>query len=484
MAPVGDSGSATLGGRLVFGGVATGLDTNALVQQLIAVEARPLLRFQQEKADTERTQGLYRDLNTKLLALRDAARDIDNRTSTLSSASVDEELLEFSSTSSDPGVITATTTGDAVPGTYEIKVAQLARAGREFSTGQADASTDLGFGGETLTIDFGGATPITVDIAAGTSLNQLRDAINADPDNGGNVQASVLFDGTDHHLIIAGTETGETNDIAVTTTGGMAGFIDAAIEQPARDAIIEVLGFEVRRPGNEIDDALEGVTLKLRGTSANLPDPLGDPVDFSGVPATELEIGTDVEGIAEKLQAFADAYNDVRDFIGRHSAFDAENVEAGPFSGDSTVRFVDGLLPTTLVQGFSFTAGGAFQSLGEIGVEIDAEGRLSVDSSRLESALTQDVQSVKRILGGDAAAGEDGAATALARALEPVTRSGDGLLASRDDGFDARLESLETRIDQFTRFLERREESLVRRFTALETLVSSLQTQAGFLSRI
>lgn len=481
---VGDAGSTTLGGRLVFGGVASGLDTNALVRTLMAVEARPLVRLQGQKQEAERDQQLYRDLNSKLLTLRNAARDLDNRTSTLSGGSVEEELLEFETTSSNQEVVTATATGDAVPGSYEVKVAQLARVGREFSTGQAARDSDLGLGGETLTVSYGGDADITVDLTAGMTLDGLRDAINADPDNQGNVQASVLYDGTDYHLVIAGTESGVDHDITVTESAGMAGFIDATAEQAAQDAIIEVLGFEVRRPSNQIDDALDGVTLNLRGLSADVPDPLGDPVDFSGVGVTEIEVNTDVEGVAEKLESFAKAYNDVRDFISEHSAFDAENVEAGPFAGDSTIRFVDGLIQNQLVQGFEFTDGGTFQSLAEIGVSLDTQGRLSVDRAKLEEALVSDVQSVKRVLGGDVAEDEDGVATALARALEPLTRSGDGLLATRIDGFDDRIESLDTRMDQLARFLEQREESLIRRFTSLETLMSQLQSQAGFLSAI
>lgn len=396
---VGSSGT-TLGGRLTFGGVATGLDTNALIQTLLAVEARPLLRMENDLEDAKAAQKKYQELNTKLLELRNKARSLDNRNSTLGAASVDEELLEFSASSTNTNVLDVSATGDAVPGSYDVAVGQLASVGREFSTGQATQDTALGFGaGESLTIDYGGTDDIVVNVGTGSTLLSIRDAINNNANNGGNVQASVLYDGTDYHLIIAGSETGAANDLTVTESAGLAGFIDPLAKTAAQDSIIQVLGFTIQRPGNEITDVLEGVTLNLRGVSEGAL-----PTDFSNASFTEIEIETDVTAIGEKLREFATIYNEARDLIEDNSGFDPETRKGEFFAGDSTARIIDQILSTTLVQQFTFTKNTPFQGLAEIGISFDSKGHISVDDTKLEEALIENTPAVKRLLGGDPSA--------------------------------------------------------------------------------
>ncbi len=491
---VGSTGT-TLGGRLTFGGLASGLDTNALVQTLLAVEARPLVRLESQKSELENDRKKYQELNTKLLELRNQARALDNRTPSLGLASFEEELLEYSAASADEAAVTVSATGEAVPGSYDIKVGQLASVGREFSTGFASQDTDLGFAdGNTLSIEFGGDAPIEVDVDSGTTLLQIRDAINTDSENNGNVQASVLYDGTDYHLIIAGTETGAANDITTTASAGLGAFIES--ETVAQDAFIEVLGFTVQRESNELTDVLDGVTLNLRGTTGDGFDDTAP--DFSSFSTVEVTIETDVTAIGDKLREFATAFNEVRDLIKTESAFDLETRQGRAFTGDSTVRVIDQEIQKTLVE--SFDVGGSFEGLAEIGVSFDSNGRLSVDDAKLEEALIEDVSSVKRLLGGDpdtpegtdptdddegdGVTGVSGVMTELANVLKPITQSGDGTLAIRDDSFEARIKTTEERIDAFELLLQGREEALIREFSALESSIAALQAQSGFLSAI
>ncbi len=466
--------STTLSGRLTFGGLASGLDTNSLVRTLLAIEAQPLNRLEARKGEVEREQELFRELNTKLLALRNAARDIDNRVSTLPSVggeSNSEELLAFTATSTDDSLVTASASGDAVPGTYEVVVKQLATAGREISTGVADADASLGFGGETLDIDYGDATSvISVSLNASTTLNELASAINADANNGGNVTATVLDDGTDFHLVLQGTETGTENDLTITESAGLAGFIDPALSSDAQDSIVNVLGIDVTRASNSVTDAVAGITFELQ--------------DADAATTVEVTVAEDVDTIATRLEALTSAYNDVRQFIRTNASFDPDSETAGALSGDSTVRFIDGLVQQTLINSFQFTEDSEFQGLAEIGISTGANGDLSVDRSALESALQTDAQAVRRLIGGDPANGEDGAATALARALGPIVRSGDGLLVQREQGFETRIDDLDLRIEQLERLLVIREERLISQFTALESTLVSLQTQESFLRGI
>ena len=88
----------------------------------------------------------------------------------------------------------------------------------------------------------------------------------------------------------------------------------------------------------------------------------------------------------------------------------------------------------------------------------------------------------RELLSGDGQfPGIDGAATAIGKLLDPITLSGEGTIATRIDGLDDQAKVLEQTIDRMERRLEQREETLLLQFSQLETLVSNLQAQGGFL---
>ena len=203
---------------ITFSGLASGLDTAALVDALIEIERLPIQRLETQKAELKTEDSLIQDLNTRLAALRDAAADLDNLNSTLQGPSLDEEFFRFAATSADEGVLKAEVTGAPTPGSFDVEVVSLATASRVVSNARADAGSLFGDAGDTVTIAYGGAAPIVVDVAAGgISYDALRDAINTHVDNDGSVQASVLDDGRGgFRLVIAGSSTGVANDILVT----------------------------------------------------------------------------------------------------------------------------------------------------------------------------------------------------------------------------------------------------------------------------
>ena len=87
-----------LRGRLTFGGLSTGLDTGALVDALIQAERRPLVLLQNSRAAIDARRQALQTFNTKVLALRDAARAVDNRLDSLAGPSATEEFLAFQAT--------------------------------------------------------------------------------------------------------------------------------------------------------------------------------------------------------------------------------------------------------------------------------------------------------------------------------------------------------------------------------------------------
>ena len=465
---------AATGARLTFGGLASGIDTSAIIEALIQVERQPIFRLQSQQAEVRQQQELLRKFNTLLLALRDAARAIDNRSSTLASPAVGEELLVMRAASSDEARLGAVATPHAAPGSYDVRVERLASAARVVSAAFTATTDVVAQAGDTLQIDFGGDAPIVLEFDADTTLAELADRINAAPENQGAVRAHLLDDGLGSvRLVLVGARAGAAHDVAVSgTLSGPGGtdFVDAALSQPAQNAQLRVLGVPIERSSNEISDALPGVTLTLHGV--NDPD---DPAD-----AFQVTVARDDDAIVERLQAFVDAYNEVHRFLRSQSAVDA-NGRGAPLSGDFTLRSVENLVRFTL-QGQRAFAGNPFASLGAIGIRFDRSGELALDRETLVGALGQDPDAVRELLSGDGS--EDGIATALVRGLDEILRTGDGTLARRIAAMDERVGDLQDAIARLEARLADREEALVRQFTALESLVSTLQSSASFLQNL
>ncbi len=474
--------SAPIGGNgddrpsFSFGGLATGLDTSALVDALLAVERRPLDLIEARKADLEQRRSLFQDFNNLVKTLKDALAAVDNRSGTLAGESLDEELLSYLASSEDESVVRADADGNATPGSFSVEVTALASAGRQVTTGYADRdATAVLSSGETLTIDYGGTDSIDITATSDVTLDQLRDAINSDANNGGAVTATIVDTGdaaTPYRLVIAGTETGIDNDLTLGGTNSIT--YDATASEAASDASFTAFGLDFTRSANEVSDAIPGVSLRL--------------VDLG---TTTVNVSRDDSAIAGKLQEVADAVNAVRDFVDRQSTVDAETQRGGPLSGDPTLRAAERLIVDGLVRTTSSDPplpSNSFFSLSDLGLRFDDSGRLQVDQTVMTEALDEDTASFLEVLSeydeSDPNNPIYGIFSYLGERLGPVVQSGDGTLALRDDALDRQIRELDDRIARFEDRLEARETLLTAQFTQLELLVTSLQSQSQFLSSL
>lgn len=460
--------------RLTFSGLASGIDTAAIIKGLLGVERIPLQRVQAQRSTVEREQGLIRQLNTLLLGLRSAAQAIDNRSESLASTAPSEELLATAATSSSEAVLQVASEGSAAPGTFPVRIDQLASAARRVSAGFGSAGDVVGQTGETLDIDTGAETSISIALGSAT-LSELRDLINSDPANDGRVRASLLDDGAGAvRLVILGTQVGAANDVNVTTSAQAPGgtpFVDATLSAAASDAHLVAFGVPITRPSNEITDVIPGVTLRLQGIN----DP-ADPTD-----AVTVTVSRDDEEIQSRLQRFVDAFNAVRNFAIAQSAVSGVTNRGGALSGDSGLRLAERTVQDAVSRSLNLP-GNPFSSLSAIGIRFAPGGTLALDRDVMAGALDRDPESVRQLLSGDETT--DGVATGLARALEALTRVGDGVLPQRIESFTTRLEAFDDRIARLEARLERREVDLVRRFTSLEQLISSFQSSSSFLAQL
>ena len=182
-------------------GLATGMDTTAVIDQLVQLERRPIYNYQQEISEIEQTKGAWRDVNSRLDKLEDRTTDL-KLSSTFNSRSA---------SSSDGDVVTASASNDSNEANYSIIVNNVASTQRISGNRLDDSTTAIkdltGFGSIAAenNIQING-TDITINDS--DSLTDISNKIN---DAEAGVSASIV----DNHLVLESTDTGEKNQIAL-----------------------------------------------------------------------------------------------------------------------------------------------------------------------------------------------------------------------------------------------------------------------------
>jgi flagellar hook-associated protein 2 len=429
-------------------GVGSGLDVNSIVTQLMTIERQPLNRLEGDKRDLEAQLSAFGRLKSSLTTFQSTLDDLK---------SVDAFEI-YKAESSDDTAFTATADSSAATGFSDIQVVRLAQAHKMGSLSIPDTgTTTLGGAGDQMTITVNG-NPFSID-GGGMTLTELRDAINDAPDNTG-VSATIISEhDASHRLVLTSAETGNDNAIGLSFTGSLGtdlGLTD--INTPTKlDSEILVDGlYTVSRSSNTIDDAIAGVTLNLLAETSD---------------KVQLNVSRDTESVTESVQAFVDAFNELK------STFDSLSGEGDDLEADNTLRSIESQIqqvfnsaPTGLTGGFSY--------LSEVGVSFQRDGTLALDSDDLESAIDGDFSAMAELFAHD----DQGYLFRLDGLIDQFVQT-EGLIDVRQDGLNVRIDGTEQRIADMEYRLELREQRLRDQFTALDTLMGQLQSTSTFLSQ-
>lgn len=444
---------------LTLGGLATGMDTNAIVEALVGVKRIPITRLEERKtAQTDRLTAL-KLFDTKLDALMMKVDKLDTG----------RELIANKSSQSSEEYLTSTAYSSAVPGSYEIKVGQLAQVEKLVYQGVADKDVTQ-FGTGTLTLTHDGLDPATYpsgfDIAIGDTNNTLegiRDAINAESTQHG-ITASIVNDGsgTPYRLVLTGKTVSDSN-ISL-TANGLTGFPapDPTVSRSAQQAIIQVDGITIYSNTNSLSEAVPGVTLEL--TQA---DPVFDPAspNWDSVASTNLNVSTDSAGIQTRIEEMVIAFNEL--------------VEASKSEDLGNDRSLQSVISTLRGKLYNTTDG---TGLYQLGVKTEKDGTLSIDSTKLAAVIGDDLDMVKSLMAGDDST-VSGMADALKTALTSFTSPTTGILANRQSVIESSMYSIDQEIGRAEDRLTAYQEALYAKFSAMETLVSSLNAQGDYFAQ-
>ena len=429
-------------------GIGSGLKLNELLDQLQDAE-RGKLKPIERQLETQQTKiSAYGQLQSALSKFQTAAAELN-----------DSALYESLSTNVGGDAITATADGEAQPGSYNVTVNTLATRGTLASEGVAELDASLTTAEQTLTFSFGDGSSKEVTIGANSSLEDIRDAINASEDSG--VNATIVNDGTNYRLALSSSETGADASITGFSFSGTEPFAadtDNTL-QAGTDAALTVNGIAITSPTNQVEGAIQGVTLNLQE---------------EGDSAVEVEQNT--RAVREAITGFVDAYNELKGTIGELTSFNAETGVAGELNGDNTVRTVESRMRSILSGGIE----GEFSMLSDIGISLQRDGTLSIDESELDNAIVNNQDALSVFFAGDA--DESGMAGQLNQGLDQLLGT-NGAVKGAITGAENRVESLVERYTRTEQTIERTISRYRTQFGQLDSMIAQMNQTSSYLTQ-
>jgi flagellar hook-associated protein 2 len=452
-----------------FGGLGNGLDFGQVVDQLVKVQRIPIEQLSQKKTTAQSKLTDYALLGGKLLALQSAADALRLPTA----------FDRSSTTVSDETALTASASSTATPGSYLLRVTQLAQSHQIINKGAtavASPTTDIVSGASaTFTFRVGAGTDQTVTLSDTATLEDLKTSIN---DLGAGITASIVNAGSEttpaYRVILTATASGASNGITIVAdgttldfaNGGGSGGVDTL--QAAQDAIA-IVGdptlnpVTLQRSNNAITDAIPGVTLALLKTT--------------GASTVSINVSRDNGAVKESIKTFATAYNDIVKFVNERTTYDVATKKGALFFNEPAAK---GFL-SQLRQALSAPVSGltTYSSVGEIGFKTERDGTITVDDTKLDGALSTQYNAVKSLFINQA--GVAGVAQRLNVAIDAIDDISTGALTTRKNALTKQLSNLTTEIGRKEDALSVYEESLKRQYAALDGLLARLKGQSTFL---
>jgi len=279
---------------------------------------------------------------------------------------------------------------------------------------QFTAGDKISLGGSSTDHNGNGVSRDLLTITTGTTVQDLLNAIETAYETSGNeVSAYVTSTGK---IEVDDLDTGTSSlvvDLQSTIDNSNSsldwGAFTALDEVRKRellagaDASINVDGVTKTSSDNAVDDVIPGVTLNLVKADADT--------------TITLNVDRDVDAIMEKISTFVDAYNTVSSYIHQQQSYDTDKQQAGGvLFGDGTLSSVKSDLSSTIVQSV-WGVSSDYSMMGLVGINLDNDGQLSIDSDKLRGYLTTNFNDVKNLF---AASGSADAGT-----LEYISHSSD-----------------------------------------------------------
>jgi flagellar hook-associated protein 2 len=263
--------------------------------------------------------------------------------------------------------------------------------------------------------------------------------------------------------VLDGEDVGMDNTVSIDATTTLTGFaeVDFGTTAPLNSSL-DVNGITVTGSSNNVE-IIDGLTVNLK----TVPD---DPVTISATRDTGA-LKTKLEAIVEKANAFLG-------FLAEQSEYDAKTKTAGVLSGDALATGIGRKVRTAFGLEVS---GGVHQSLGDLGISFNSEGRVELDDSVLKTALDENPLAVRDLLRSTNVTEPNGLMSKLSSVLSPYTEE-EGPLKTRLETLDSIVERADERLLALNARSEKYRVRLEAQFLRMEQSLAALSGTQSFFA--
>lgn len=421
-------------------GLASGLDTTALVSQLMQAESQPQQLLKNKVSAEQKTIAAYQSVNTRVQALQIAS-------DAMTQAATWQAALATSSSSA----VSATASAGAPSGQYTFDVTALARAQVSTAILPADSAATTGAG---LDIAINGGTPTHLAITTDTAQG-VADAINT-----ANLGVKAMVVNTDQGTVLQfnATKTGTAGSFSI------AGLAAATVDQTtAGDAKITVGtlgqgGYTVSSSTNTFTNLVPNVTLTATQVQAGVT----------------LNVASDVNGVAAQMQAMVTAANAALTEISAQSTYTAGTSGAAGTAGTLLSDLGVQSLQQNILGAISNGAP-AYGSFQQLGLQLDKTGKFTFDKAAFIAAYQANPAAIQ-------AAVQNGVGKTLSALGTAATNSTTGTLTTAIAGGNDQITVLNDQISTWGTRLADRQSILQKQFSDMEVALGKLKDQANWLT--
>ncbi|MBT2731855.1 flagellar filament capping protein FliD [Carnobacterium sp. ISL-102] len=478
-----------MAGSISFLGSYSGIDSTT-IDSMIEAESGKVIQYTSKQVSITAEKNAWKDINTRL----------DSLYTNLGTLGEDKTFQSKTITSSDESKLSITSTTNAAVSNYKIEVTQLATSTQIISGDFTlpDGKTvkgSLGLSGSFTILNNEKVGPevdgsptnsgFEIKIIEADTLKDIVGKINEVSKETG-IQAKII----DNRIVMTDSNMGDRTmsfggDLTEELGFGAEGKVfEGANGQPA---MLIIDGITVTRDTNTITDAVEGLTIELKGlTEASKPVVVG--------------IKEDTDTTVKAFQSFVDQYNSALTFIGDQLDVgdpSAEGNATGALAGDSSLMRLQSSLRSLMTQSVN-SGNAAYNNLGSIGISVDRYGAATLDSTKLKTALADDPTAVKKMLfqtiSTDTPSTDENGVTTIVTTekevgmaqkmrslIDTYISDKSGIIATKSATYDKLSEDISKSITKFNERLVKKRENYVAMFTRLDTAMMEAESQLAYL---